>query len=152
MGLKLGSIGVTLLLAGAYAFARGPEGQAAPCAAPANHSISTDAPGHLDKDCVRLSKKMKHAIVWKARHGKLEALVFENTNEPQKRPPFASCSEMPCVVACDGNGECRSGEINPALEPPDDPDAEKRGYRYNYRPQWAGSKKASLDPKVMIDP
>jgi len=127
------------------------QGPPAHCPGPAHQFITTDAPGHLDKDCVRISKGSAHQIVWKARHGKLASLLFETSNEPHNLPPFASCPQMPCKIPCDTTGRCKSGPINSALQPPDNGDPTKRGYRYGYRPLFA-TRAGAVDPSVMIDP
>ena len=144
--LTPGSITLALMLVSPLGIAKSPP-DPPPCGGPANQTISTDAPGHLDKDCVRISKSQKHGIVWKpqAGHGKLESLLFDSTNEPENRPPFASCARMPCTITCDSNGSCQSGAINPELQPP------PGGYRYGYTVSWA-PKKVGADPSVMIDP
>ncbi len=145
--LTPGSIILVLLLVSPLAIGKSPP-DPPPCGGPANQTISTDAPGHLDKDCVRISKSQRHTIVWKAQanHGTLESLVFGSTNEPENRPPFASCARMPCTITCDSNGECKSGAINPELQP------SPSGYRYDYTVSWASPKRTGADPSVMIDP
>jgi hypothetical protein len=101
---------------------------------------------------VVISKVKNHQIVWllpsgsTIQHIKLELRPNQPSSPGVKWPPFEVCGSdasvcsIPCIDLI-----CRSGRINPMLEPP------KKGLYYDYKFSRAEGQ-ASLDPGIRIDP
>jgi hypothetical protein len=105
--------------------------------------ISVDQNGTVDKECARLSRNAKHKAKWTSKIGK--PLIVEFQLKAGQKPPFLDmgCRGSTCSInACDANGVCKSGEINPEVT-----------YGcYHYAPKHKLAKGGAADPEVMIDP
>ena len=101
---------------------------------------------------VVISKVKNHQIVWllpsgsTIQHIKLELRPNQPSSPGVKWPPFEVCGSdaSVCSIPCT-DLICRSGRINPMLEPP------KKGLYYDYKFSRAEGQ-ASLDPGIRIDP
>ena len=99
-----------------------------------------------------ISKMKNHQVVWllpqgsTIRHIDLKLRENQDPIPGMKWPPFEVCgpNATVCSIACT-DLICRSGRINPALEPP------KKGIYYDYT-FGRGEGQASLDPGIRIDP
>jgi hypothetical protein len=99
-----------------------------------------------------ISKMKNHQVVWllpsesTIRHIELTLKPDQPSSPGVKWPPFEVCGSdaSVCSIACT-DLVCRSGRINPRLEPP------KQGLYYDYTFSRADGQ-ASLDPGIRIDP